>query len=1165
MLENDPDFDPSIVLLPANEFRSPSKSRGNTILYLSIAFGVLLSVSTVLAIAWRLVQIKQSRAMSATVTGQADAASLRNESVLVFTSFDEAQDRLKTYSPEESRERDDIFALFRQLEKCATTSNVEEFRTLVDFDRQLRRVELTTNLRGWSDFEKRTIRTQMKNLADLESFWGKLKVAGIVAPTDDPNSRILYAYARSGESMEATEYRFWIGRVGKGWKIYDWERLDLGLSESQKWGVYVKYFKTPEIAGFERWNVLIAEADKLIGDNQRDAAIEKLRTAESQPVPDEFQGYHWLLTGHRWFALNEKSEAERCYRSVQQPDDTPGVYFGLTSCTRDAKPAEAVKYVDQYEAAVGPTPDSLETKARLLEEIGSKAESIAEWKKLLRIEPANHPALIAVFESLPKDDKSSFDEFLERIEDPIAAVESLAPSIGYRDYPGLLQLVRFMERRAPNAAGTACVKGLSKFLDGQYREAAASYRRAYELQADDEKRSTYIYSYVEAKVADGDIQSLWNDAPDPKAAFDDLFGSYDEGEIEVTEDEYQQALATYRQRFPDDLGGLQREAQLALTQEKFDLAETLIRQGLERAQSKDGDADGGNYQDEFASSLATVLFKNGKVQAAYDSLGDRKDAVGTLFRHAVADERWDDLRTLLDVHRAKNPDDPQLHYAEGELAAHGNQWDDAIKHLQEAKTASDEVSKWQTDYQLRKAYFDSGRWLEYYKSAEDRSAAFEEVCRKLAGDENWEALSTLIAEHANESPDDILIDKYRAQAAWAAENYELSARHAQKLLQHKGEHAVSSYERKGVEERLLSSLLRSKQIGPAQQFAEACLREQNNSEYMAIMAAATRDLSQAKRWAQQTAKQREDAMMLYSNADMGPVFIGPEFAELQREFPVALRFDTSSILAVFLLDQPMQLDVATISATLKDLDLESTAAPRPIESLKKTVTSAFMLPVDAASVSLVTGNGKYFDQPRLLGSDAATRQAFEKRLGWLMVGVSGWSESDRKQAEGVAQRLAVRLAGGHSAFFWARGHELWQGFGLYPATPELLSAWQPTRNLDAFKSQHVSLTEMGQAEIASKRQFKKSMHDAVRQFESSPNGQLEVLACIGENSLIDPLWLKVEKVRRTYGGLEFDGVLKNTSTLVPLLRENLSMTFDTDRIAAWRSNGEEPTYRFQAP
>ena len=181
-----------------------------------------------------------------------------------------------------------------------------------------------------------------------------------------------------------------------------------------------------------------------------------------------------------------------------------------------------------------------------------------------------------------------------------------------------------------------------------------------------------------------------------------------------------------------------------------------------------------------------------------------------------------------------------------------------------------------------------------------------------------------------------------------------------------------------------------------------------------------------------------------------------------------------------------------------------------------------------------------------------------------MVGVSGWSESDRKQAEGMAQRLAVRLAGGHSAFVWARGHELWQGFGLYPATPELLAAWQSTRNLDAFKSQRVSLTETGQSEIASKRQFNKGMHDAVRLFESSPNGQLEVLACVGENSLIDPLWLKVQKVRRTYGGLEFDGVLKNTSTLVPLLRENLPMTFDADRVTAWRSNGEEPTYRIRA-
>ena len=392
MLDDDPTFDPTIKLVPIEEYRSRPKSRVKSVLYLAIAFGVLLSASTVFAIVWKLIQIKQSRFVAGPVTSQSDSASLRNESVSVFAGYDAAQDRVRAYSPEETRERNDIFALIHQLESCTTMDNTEEFRSLVDFDRQLKRVEQITNMSGWSDFEKRTIRSQMRSLAEQETFWGHLKVAGIVTPADDRDTRIVYAHARAGDFMDSTEYRFWIGRAGSSWKLYDWARLDLGLSESQKWATYIKYFNSPQMEGFKRWNELIADADELTADNQRGAAAEKLRLAESQLIPEEFQGYRWFLTGHRWIALDDDAEAERCYLAVQEPDDTPGVYLGLASSLRTKRPAEALRNLGLYEQTVGATPDTSETKAQLLEGLGLHAESMAAWKQVLRINPANRGA-----------------------------------------------------------------------------------------------------------------------------------------------------------------------------------------------------------------------------------------------------------------------------------------------------------------------------------------------------------------------------------------------------------------------------------------------------------------------------------------------------------------------------------------------------------------------------------------------------------------------------------------------------------------------------------------------------------------------------------------------------------------------------------------------------
>ena len=268
------------------------------------------------------------------MTAQQDPVLLRQ----VFSNFDATNERLMVRSPEEMQERTDILKLFRRLEACAAENNNEEFRTLVDFDRHLKRIDLTGNLRGWTDFDKRLARAEIKNSADVEPFWSKITLAGIVTPNDDRDSRIVYAYCWDLKSDEQIECRFWIGREDNSWKLYDWARLDLGLSESQSGGSTSNSSKSPQMEGLQCWGQLMGEIDAATSENDRPTAKEKLRTAESQLVPAGFEGYRWVLTGHRWLALGEISEAERCYKSVERPDETPGAYYGLMDLRSRAKP-----------------------------------------------------------------------------------------------------------------------------------------------------------------------------------------------------------------------------------------------------------------------------------------------------------------------------------------------------------------------------------------------------------------------------------------------------------------------------------------------------------------------------------------------------------------------------------------------------------------------------------------------------------------------------------------------------------------------------------------------------------------------------------------------------------------------------------------------------------
>lgn len=1155
MFENDLGFDPSIKLQPIDEFGAPLKLRRNTILYVAIACGVLLSVVAMFAIVWELKKLGRSRAISVTVTSQRDRAELRQESVTVFGNYDASDERLKMRSPEEALERTEILELFHRVEACALANNNDDFHNLVDFDRQLKRVELTGGLRGWTEFDKRSGRTEMKNTADVEPFWGKITVADIVRPPDDPYSRVVYAYTWNPAANEQTEYRFWIARVENSWKLYDWARLDLGLSESDKWGMYAKFADKPETTGFHRWGELIRETDKLTNKNDRPGAMEKLRLAESQLVPNGFQGFRWVLTGHRWMALNESSEAERCYHNVPQPNDTPGAYYGLMQCARDRNSSEALKYAELYEAAVGPNPDLSAIKAALLEDLGRDADAINEWKNLLRMEPANTSGLTAVLKSLPKDDKTSLNSQLERIEDPVAAVVEIAPSVAYRDYQRFAHLVEYLDRKAPAAAGTFYAKGLAKHLDGQYGDAATFYRKAFQAEKDDEKRQSYIDSYVEAMIASGRVLEVWKTVPDPKSAFDSLFFSYDEGDIELTEDEFRQLIALYRKQFPDDMGGFYREAAFEIAHEKYGEAEALLRKGLRLPNAKSED-ESESYRDSLASSLATAVYKQGRVKEAFDVAADQKETFSTLVRLAITDRRWNDVRSFVEMQRTKNPSDSQFHYAAGELAAHEKHWEDAIRHYQECLKSSASESKWLLTHRLQQIYVESGRWMEYYKSAEDRGDTFDRLAVRFVSNENWGALNTLLVEHTRQAPDDIRIAQYDADAAWAHEDYRTYIQRAQQVLAHKGPNAVQNYERTRLDDRLLGAMLRGKQFDLARQFAERKQREQNDSEHLALVNAAVGNWAEANRWARQAAAKHENASVFYSNADLGHVFLGNEFDDLHHDFPVEIPYAVSKTVAVLLLDQPLKIDAGDIAAALKDVGLKIATLAEPIKSTRKDVTRAFALPVGEGEVWLATGEGKYFKRPDLSGDKTAILQAINKSQDWLAIGVASWRESDRKQAESVARRLAVQLTKGHLTLLWSHSD-----FCIVPASGELLTGWQSSGKVDAFKEQAVELFERETTDVATNREFDRKLHEAVRSFESSPGARFEVAASlIGEESL-DPLRLAAKSVRRSYGNLEFDGILKNQSNLVPQLREGLPMRFESSFITAWRLNDEAPMYR----
>lgn len=1175
-MQNEPDdIDHSIQLQPAEEravhtlrgeqwppAASPPRGGGlgRVVVFLVIGGGVLLALGAIAAVVGIIVRIGTDSTKDVVVTRQSDPASLRAESTSVFGTYDAVEQARAELDDEAKRERAAIDALFGQVEKCAAESTQDEFKKLVDFDWMMKRVELTGGMAGWTYFDKRSWRSQIKALADAEAYWADITVAGIVTPTDDPNTRIVYAYGDDSASQNPTENRFWIARDGDTWKLYDWSRLDLGLSESQEWGLYAKYANSPLIAGYERWGVLIGEADEAIARDDLATAKEKIHRAEAESVPAEFQDHRWVLTGYRWAALDETKEAERCYQSVSQPADTPGAYFGLLTCHRWKKPAEALRFAELYETSVGACPHLLEIKAQLLNRLGRDEQAAKEWRRLLRIEPDHIYAMSEFVESLPIENESEFESQLEQLHDPVASAVSVARSVGYVNYKRLLLIAKYVNRKSPDSAGALYVSGLTQFLDGRYAEAAELYRLASEKETDESKRESYVNDYMQALAADGRVIEVLKKTPNARPALEHLYYNYEEEGLELTKDEYRQLVALHRELYPNDLEAIYREAALAVTEERYEDAVRVLQKSLRTDSKSDEKSDDEDYYRDLCESLlATALYRLDRWKEGYENVGDRRDRFAQFSRMAADDRRWNLVRELLKIHRAADAEDPQLYGVEGELAAHDKQWDDAVRHLRQGLLASADNENWLLRHRLIGVYIDSGRWLEHFKTSDDQGETFKQLANRCVENENWNAVTELIAEFRRTAPDDIRIVQQEAAVAWHQEKYGVYARLARQLLQVDNEEMLS-YERIEIENRLLSALLRSRQFGQAWQLALAKQREENDVSKMAIVNAANGKLPEALRLALEAAREEDHAALFYRDSDTASIFLGDEFSELHNEFPVSLPYDVSSTLAVFVFDKPQRLEAETIVAAIKKLGVESGAAVEPIKSTRSGAADAFGLKQGNATVWLAAGEGGFEESWRLENKQHALAGTLKEGAGWLAVGTAALSESDRKKAEETARRLGAELAGGRAAAVCISDRQGWNR-AVYPAKAELIAEWKSTGKVKSFEEDAVPLLDLPTEDVAANREFQRGVRAAVRTFEASPDGRLEVVACVSSSADIDPLRLQVKKVGRSYGALEFEGVLVNDSVLVQTLRAGLPMEFDLSSIQQVRLNDDEPVRR----
>ncbi len=1144
--------DDDVVWLTIEESSSPRHQTNHSAkFFLLVALAVVVSVGAVGGVIWKLRSLSESRDRTVSCAARRSTPQLIRETTTAFSSFDAAEDPVLDLAGSALEERVAINNFFESLEAAVAAEDHEAFRKLVDHDRLLKRIELTGCLVGWSSLDKRYVRSELKNSVDFDSRWSDITVANVLAAVGDSDSRVVYAYCRDEENDEYSEHRMFISETGDGWKLYDWVRLDLGLSESEEWSVYIKYVDNQLRENFDRWGEMVSEADELAINNDYEAVKEKLKFAEAISVPPEVEDFCWVTTGYRWQAYGYDEDAQRCFENVRSPDRTPGAYFGLLSLQRWSDPTKALANANKYESTVGPTPELCQYKAQLLRRLNRRQEAIEAWKNLLRILPENTIALSGIYDAIPADEKGTFDDYLKERNIPVAKVAEVANSVAYSDYPGFLHLVNYLRKHDASSAQTIFLQGLAKELDGQYLAAAEFYMRAHADAEDDPTRQTYASSYIQAMAEGGQLLAGWRKSPDRIRAFETIVILYDDGDIALSQEEYRQLVELFRQEHPDEVSGLLHAASIAFDAEQYSEVENLLR--TPRADgSTDDDDDYVPIQRDYM--LCSAIYRQERLAEAYAVSDDRSERFAQLVVLATQQERWDDIRSLLKLHASNQPDDPFLSYARGELAAHEEQWEEAINHYVQALKKSGTEEPWTIDNRLLGVCVESNRWRDYYQYKEDKSEAFYSLATRFVDEQNWDALTQLLYHHRRQQPDDPQLIQIEASSAWEREDYSSFITSAELALKSDDADALAPYQRYLLEQRLRIALLRNKDYFKARKRAIAELTDENDGTSLAILNAAQGNLRDASDLAINVAKESDSAGVFYSNDDVGATFLKSDFSKLHEQYPVSLAYGNAPVLAVFHSDEPWVLDGAIITAAMNKLGVKTQAKPEPIEVFGEQEVNGFVLRFSTGSIWIATGAERLAIPRQTADENHALASLVNDPKGSLVIGTAAWTAPLRKQSEQLARSLTVQLVENRNAVLFVEADDPWEPQLAYPVSESLMASWGSTGKVKAFKKTGVALeADEDPDEVEKDRIARSKLFEAVRSFEAeAKTTELELLVHMGKAIACDPLWVKASKANRTYGSLEIEGTLQDQSKLIPELRPGLRVSIPVDDIEEWR-------------
>ena len=570
----------------------------------------------------------------------------------------------------------------------------------------------------------------------------------------------------TSDGMSPTPYRWWLRRSGRNWSICDWEMIDLGQSEADRWArTHAIGYEGP--AG-KYWQAAasVTRAQDESGAGRHAAAVAQLKDAEKQQVSAELHDMNAIDIAFAWLDAGRPDLALAAADRAASPEFQIGAQqVRVQALAKLDRPDDLLAALAKYCVLAGCHPDLLRIEAQALEAAGRRKEAAECWWQSLRLMPDDRQSLFEFCRLAGSERQADIRQHLSKGKKPVERAAQAAREAIFQDEVAAAEaIVAYIRETEPDSTVLLSLAAQQYEQAQQHAKAAEQYLLAHQREEHPERKQEHFRAYLASMAYADKVAEAYRTAEDKVAAWDYLTEGHEYDESLITDDVLEELIAEHRELAPSNPRLMYFAARLLLRNGDYAAAaEHFVK--AEAAEDEE-------LQDLIRAGRREAIYRQGSIKRAYEAYETDREAA---FRDLAwkADERGDfsGLGELLGLHARQVPSDPWLGYFTARREQAAENYTAAIAALAPAEAAEEPgltslCSRLKIDL-----YIKSNNASQAYRTGGKPQEAFLRIAGRLAELDDWEGLLDLANLHGAAVPADATSLYYQTKAHWHLGQY----------------------------------------------------------------------------------------------------------------------------------------------------------------------------------------------------------------------------------------------------------------------------------------------------------------------------------------------------------------------------------------------------------